>query len=45
MIVLVAVGAHVIIKRPVQRWLRRTLDRKRTPAKTVSVALPERVLA
>jgi len=31
-ILLVAVGAHVVIEVPAQRWLRRTLDRRRSEA-------------
>jgi peptidoglycan/LPS O-acetylase OafA/YrhL len=43
LILLVAVGAHTVIERPIQRWLRRVLDRKRPPAKIVPAALPEPV--
>lgn len=33
MILLVAVGAHIVVEKPAQRWIRRTLDRRRPPAR------------
>ena len=46
MVLLVAVGAHVAIERPAQRWIRRTLDHKRRDMAEdpAPVELAERVL-
>ncbi len=38
MILLVAVGAHVVIELPAQRWIRRTLDRRARVAHRVNGA-------